>query len=115
VAQLASIAIWIVWMFLAVLGALILFRLTNGAINTSGLLRDKGPDKAISPVRVQLLLATLAGAGSYLSSVAVAVAVGNGRLPEVSGEMLAVLGASHVLYLGGKSYLKFFVGRLPRV
>ena len=113
--ELASTTASMTWWFLAVVVALILFRLLNGAINTRGLLRDKGPDKAISPVRVQLLLATVAGAGSYLSLVGRAIADGDVRLPEIPGEVLAVLGASNIVYLGGKSYLKFFVDRLPRI
>jgi len=94
--------------FLFCLAALISFRLLTGEINTRGVLRTKSPsgDHEISPARVQLLLFTLAAAGTYLSEVL--ASLGSGRLPEVPESLLAVLGGSNVFYLGTKAYA-FFV------
>jgi len=98
----------IVFGFLFSLAAIISFRLLTGEINTRGVLRTKSPtgDDEISPARVQLLLFTLATAGTYLSEVL--ASPGSGRLPEVPESMLAVLGGSNVFYLGTKAYA-FFV------
>ena len=53
------------WIFVGGLAVIITYRLLNGAINTDGLLNAKGPDDSSSPVRLQLLLATLGFAVYY--------------------------------------------------
>jgi hypothetical protein len=97
----------IVFGFLFSLAAIISFRLLTGEINTSGVLRTKSPsgDNELSPARVQLLLFTLATAGTYLSEVL--AALGSGKLPDVPETLLAVLGGSNVFYLGTKAYAFF--------
>jgi hypothetical protein len=53
------------WVFVGGLAVIITYRLLNGAINTDGLLHTKGSDDSYSPVRLQLLLATLGFAVYY--------------------------------------------------
>jgi hypothetical protein len=101
---------YVVLGFLISLAAIIAVRLLTGSINTSGLLRSKSPtkDETVSPARVQLLIFTLATAGTYLSKVF--GALGTGQLPEVPQDTLVALGGSHVLYLGTKAYAFFLKG-----
>lgn len=106
---------FIVFGFLFSLAALISFRLLTGDINTRGVLRTKSPtgDDEISPARVQLLLFTLATAGTYLSDVL--TSLGSGRLPDIPESVLAMLGGSHVFYLGTKAYAFFVQNHLQAI
>ena len=99
--------------FLAALAAIIGVRLVTGSINTGGLLHSKSPtgQETISPARVQLLLFTLATAGTYLGQAV--AARGTLRMPDVSQSTIAALGGSHALYLGTKAFA-FFSKRVPR-
>jgi hypothetical protein len=98
--QMAVRLISIAWL-LGMAGT-VAFGLLTGRINVQGLLSEKrGPDRGrSSPVRVQLFLATLATATTYLLQ---AMATTNLRqLPAVSPEWLAVMGGSSGVYLAGK-------------
>ena len=53
------------WIFVGGLAVIISYRLLNGVINTNGLLEAKGSADGYSPVRLQLLLATLGFAVYY--------------------------------------------------
>jgi hypothetical protein len=102
--------------FVLALAATVAIHLLTGAINTRGLLRVKAPRarEELSPARVQLLLASLAVAGAWLSRVAEARDAGT--LPEVPMLWLAALGASEGGYLATK--LQRFVnigGALRRI
>ena len=105
----------IVFGFLFSLAAIISFRLLTGEINTRGVLRTKSPtgDHELSPARVQLLIFTLATAGTYLSEVL--ASLGSGELPDVPESLLAVLGGSNVFYLGTKAYAFFVQKQLQAV
>lgn len=100
--------------FLGALAAIVGFKMLNGRINTRGLLQCK-QEGGVSPVRVQLLLFTLVAAGSYLALVPAALATGKPMLPEVPPEILAMIGGSHALYLGRKSYLGVLKGLLAQL
>jgi hypothetical protein len=86
--------------FLAAVGLLVVGQLLSGGINTSGLLLGtKGDGSAyVSPERVQLLLFTLAVAFQYVLAVLKNPTV----FPTIQQDWLALFGASHVVYLGGK-------------
>ena len=60
---------WEVRLFLFALFAIVVLQLLTGQINVTGLLLRKEGDRAFSPERVQLLLATIASAFQYLSLV----------------------------------------------
>lgn len=95
-------------LFLSALFAIIAFRLLTGDINIRGLLRTKSPtgdDDSISPARVQLLIATIATAGTYLGWAI--EARGTGHMPKVPETWLVLFGGSHVFYLGSKAYAFF--------
>lgn len=74
------------------------YGMLNGRIRVRGLLCDKQTG-ALSPGRLQLLMLTLVGAGTYLGSIDAP----SGALPEVPTELLALVGSSNLLYLTGKS------------
>jgi hypothetical protein len=99
----------VVFAFLASLFATIAIRLLTGTINTQGVLRTKSPDgdDSLSPARVQLLVFTLAAAGTYLGWAI--EARGSGEMPKVPESWLVTLGGSHVFYLGSKAFA--FLGK----
>jgi len=93
--------------FLFSLFAIIVIRLLTGDINSRGVLRTKSPtgEDSISPARVQLLVFTLATAGTYLGWAL--EARGTGIMPKVPEAWLVTLGGSHLFYLGSKAYAFF--------
>ncbi len=96
-----------IWFLLGGLALIVGYQMLTGKINTTGLLQDK-EHKDLSPVRVQLLLFTLIGAGSYLALAVDMIETGAPSLPTVPAELLLLLGGSQAVYLGGKSYLRYF-------
>lgn len=93
--------------FITVLVSSVGYRLLNGEINTEGLLRRKGgkDNAGVSPERVQLLISTLATAGTYFSHAIAARATRH--LPDVPEPLLVGLGASHAIYLAAKAATMF--------
>lgn len=87
---------------LATLAAIVVYQIVTGKINTRGLLNDE--HGAFSPGRLQLLLATLAGASYVFSQVMESIALGAGKFPDLDPKWLLGLFGSHALYLGGKGY-----------
>ena len=88
-------------------GALVLaivYRLLTGGFRASGLLQ--GRDRRSSPVRIQLLLATLLVAGTYLTLASGAIAEGAAALPAPPTLLLWILAASHAVYLAREAYLR---------
>ena len=94
--------------FLGAAAAIVAGSLLTGRINMHGLLRAKFPSGAgdVSPARVQLLLATIGAAVTYLG--AVLAARDSGRLPDMPALWLAGLGASNGVYLVTKA-IKFLL------
>ena len=90
-----------IWGFLIGLGAIIFYRMVTGAINTKGLLQDKGAGGGFSPARLQLLISTIVVAFYYLGQAL--SSTNTGKFPTIPNEMLLVLGGSHTLYLGSKT------------
>ena len=83
--------------------AVVVYKLVIGEIPLAGLLRSQEPGgrTAFSPARLQLLIFTAAVAAWYLGKV-----IANPRqvsLPHLPLSVVAVLGASHAVYLGGKA------------
>lgn len=90
-----------IWGFLIALFVIVMVQIISGAINTKGLLDDKGSAGGFSPARLQLLLSTFAVAFYYIG--AVMTSVETGKFPTVPNEMLLVLAGSHTFYLGSKT------------
>jgi hypothetical protein len=87
----------------------------SGRIRLDGLLRTKEPDgeSTFSPARLQLLIFTIVVAARYL--FAVIAHPGRESLPDLAPGIVAALGASHAVYLGGKAvsfYLRPLLKRL---
>lgn len=89
--------------FLFALAAVVLFQLLTGRINLAGVISQKDPNNPnqTSPERVQLLLATIAAAATYLAEVAKNT---SGTMPDVSNQWLYVMGGSSSLYVLGKAW-----------
>ena len=103
--------IWIAGLFLVSLLVLVLYRLLTGKINTQYLLYGQKIDgtRYFSPERVQLMIFTLWVGLSYLldtyeTQVVHLPPATTPVLPDVPTKTLALLGASHVVYLAGKVY-----------
>jgi hypothetical protein len=96
----ATVLRYEIWILLTVLAAVVTYQFLTGRINTRGLLRDKMGGRALSPGRLQLLMATIGGALYYLLLM-----LSNEKpdeFPEVPSWLLLGLGGSHAFYLGGK-------------
>jgi len=94
-----------VWGFLGLLAAIVAYRLLTRQINLHGLLKRKNGSGSLSPERVQLLLATMAFGGKYLSDVF--QASNSDKLPDIDPQWLYALGGSSALYVLGKSITTF--------
>ncbi|MBL6934442.1 MAG: hypothetical protein ISR48_03440 [Alphaproteobacteria bacterium] len=105
--QMIDVLTFEIWFLIAALAAIVVFKMLSGGINTKGLLCDKQTG-TVSPARVQLLLFTVMGAVAYLTQTVGQVQAGGHGFPEVPPELLWLVGGSQALYLGGKSYTKFF-------
>jgi hypothetical protein len=82
--------------------AVVAHGLLTGQIRLRGLLvDDDGHGHSIA--RVQMLVLTLYGAMQYLALVVKEP----GRLPEPPGELLTMVGGSHVLFMGSKVFPLF--------
>ena len=87
--------------FLYALAAVVAVQMLTGRINVKGLFRRKDGSAQISPERVQLLLATIATAASYLGEVARS---SPGAMPDVSNNWLYLMGGSSSLYALRKAW-----------
>jgi hypothetical protein len=86
------------WVFLAILAAIIGFGLLTGSVRTTYLLFDR-PSGAFSVARLQLLFLSFLIGGYYLMQLS----ANPGVLPDIPPPVLAVLFASHGVYLLDKS------------
>jgi hypothetical protein len=87
--------------FIILLAALTFGKMLTGSIRVQGLIHDRRTGR-VNAARIQLLLATLAGAIEYLGECARPPA-GN-ALPDPPTALLAVLGGSQLLYAGNKAF-----------
>ena len=90
--------------FLYSLAAVVGYQMFTGQINTAGLLQRKDGSGQTSPERIQLLLATIAAAASYLSEV---TRSSGGNLPDVSNNWLYLMGGSSGIYALRKAWKTF--------
>ena len=95
--------------------AVVLWKLLSGGIRLDGLLdsTDSSGRRSFSPARLQLLGMTLLAGASYVSDVVNAPA--RDSLPAPSAELLAVLGASQLTYLGAKGFLAWIQPLLTKL
>jgi len=97
--RLAYVARIDILVMLGLLAGVIVFKLLTRRINTGGLLRDQVTG-LISPVRIQLLVSTIAVAGSLLLRMDRMLA--EKRIIVPCGELSIVFGGSQLIYLIGK-------------
>ena len=97
---LATVLRYEIWIFLTVLVGIVGYQLLTGRIKTRGLLRDKMNGRALSPGRLQMLMATVSVASYYV--LLIFANKRPGTFPEVPRSLLMILGGSHAFYLGGK-------------
>ena len=108
---LSTVVSWIVGVFLIFLFVLVFYRLLTGRINTTGLFYGQRADGTFyfSPERVQLMIFTVWVGLFYLldvyeTRVLHPTEATQHTLPDVSTSTLALLGASHGIYIAGKFY-----------
>jgi hypothetical protein len=94
------------WEMIILLGGLMLavvYKLFTGGIDMSGLLTVKGgpDDQSFSSSRAQMLMATLITGMYYVLQVIDNPSATS--LPELPPTLVAILGGSHAIYLGGKA------------
>lgn len=94
------------WEMIILLGGLMLtvvYKLFTGGIDTAGLLTVKGgpDDQSFSSGRAQMLIATIFAGMYYLIQVIDNPTVNS--LPELPPTLVAILGGSQAIYLGGKA------------
>jgi len=94
---------FVIWLLLGGLALVVAYKMLSGRINMKGLLEDKMSGE-LSPGRLQLLLFTLIGAGSYLGMTAAISGESPTGLPEVPEPLLLSVAGSNLAYLGGKTY-----------
>jgi hypothetical protein len=87
--------------------AVVLLQIVSGRISLAGLLvsKDAGGGRTFSPARLQLLIFTVVVAANYLH--AVLTDPRQGSLPSLPPSVIAALGGSHAVYLGGKAFTAF--------
>ncbi len=100
--QVTSVLDFEGWGFLCLLGVILAYRMLTRQINLGGLFSRKGSSNssAVSPERIQLLLATLAMSANYVTSV---VHTTSGRMPDVKPDWLYLMGGSSGIYVVGKA------------
>lgn len=94
--------------FIAGVGAALIFKCLTGQINLRGVLVHKDGSERVSPERVQLLIATIAAAGSYLSQVS---GSSTNVMPDISTSWLYLLSGSSGIYALGKAYATWKMGK----
>ncbi len=107
-AFLAKLALFAGNILLFGFAAVILLQIVTGHISLGGLLDSKDADdggRSFSPARLQLLLFTVVVAAYYLHTVLANPR--QGSLPSLPTGVIAALGGSHVVYLGGKAFTAF--------
>lgn len=82
---------------------LVIYQACIGRIALKGLI--SGPDGAVSPARLQLLLSTVLVLGSYLFKVA-STKPGT-AIPDINPALLTLMGGSHAAHLVGKAMYRF--------
>lgn len=100
--QVATILHFEIWGFLSLLGAIIAYRLLTRRIPLKGLFLRKDGSTAVSPERIQLLLATMAVSADFIGKVA----KGN-TIPDIDPQWLYVMGGSSGIYVVGKALTTF--------
>lgn len=97
---LESAAKWELIVLVTSFGLVSLWRLLKDG-SFAGLLRAK--DNTLSPGRIQMLMVTVLVALQYLLSTIQDPT----HLPDISPNLVAVLGGSQLIYLGGKAWDAF--------
>lgn len=101
---IAQLGAWAGMTLLLGFAAVVIVKIFTGSVSLTGLLDsvDGRGRRVFSAARLQMMLMTLYVAVEYLRAVAANPQVNS--LPTIPDWMLAGLGGSHALYLGGKTY-----------
>ena len=106
-AMACAVSVWLASVLLVVL-----FSIFSGRISLRGLLTERMTGAMSAFSRPQLLLATLAGIGAYVGMAFDRLGTAR-ELPDVPAWLLAAIGGSQVLFLGGRGIAAFTSKFLP--
>lgn len=96
-----------IWFFLLGFLMVVVYKILTGKISLRGIMSKKDDTKRHTTIRIQLFIFTVIGAIYYLYQV-----IDNPKeFPQVSDDLLFLLGGSNMIYLGGKSYSLLFKRR----
>ena len=90
-----------IWFLLICTAAITIFQLLTGRINLKGLLYEENTSDKFSPVRLQLLLISVAVALYYLYQLFKEPT----RFPMVNVGVVLVFGVSNLVYIAGKYWV----------
>jgi hypothetical protein len=96
---LVTAARYEIYVLLGGLMLIVVYKIFTGGINLTGLLSDKSG--AFSPGRLQMLMATILTSLYYL--IQVMENQSTSSLPPLPYTLVAVMGGSQAIYLGGKA------------
>ena len=98
---------YVVFVLLLGFVAVVVWKMITGEISLDGLLdsKDGRGNRSYSVERAQLLVFTLLVAGKYV--LAVIQNPHRDSLPDLPVELVAVLGGSQAIYVGGKAWSRF--------
>jgi hypothetical protein len=94
-----TLAEWVGFLLFGGFFGVVFWKLANGSIPLDQLLETGGPDSSSSAGRAQSLAVTLFVALYYL----IHVIQNPKQFPELPGTLVALLGGSQSMYLGGKA------------
>lgn len=110
---------FLIWAFAVLTGAWLLglvlviaFAIVGGRISLRGLLTEPLTGQKAFVSRPQLLLVALSAATTFIVAGMAAVGTTN-RFPEVPTTMLAIVGGSHLVFLGGRGIAALLSTYLP--
>ncbi len=110
---LIQLARWEGLFFIFGLAGIVVVQLLTGSINTRYLLCGNQPGSTrkggkFSPQRLQLLVLTVGAAMFYLSQL---LEIHSAHFPDIDQNLVALLGGSNAIYVGGKAYNRWFGSR----
>jgi hypothetical protein len=97
-------------MAVAALCAVVVYKMARGKIDLSNLIPPAGQRARRIP-RLQMMGTSIAAVGIYAAMGVAELGRGGSALPEAPDWLVALLGGSHLIYLGGKTSFRTLLQR----